>query len=91
MTEVFKEVPQDWYGNFRIANDARYEGKRFVSVKCGKLPLGRDWRVSVWGNDDFGMEYDVELEGVARSIFNTVVNTPDLTQEKLEAIGFVRA
>jgi len=84
MTEVFKEVPQDWYGNFRIAN----EGKRFVSVKCDKLPLGR---VSVWGNDDFGMEYDVELEGVARSIFNTVVNTPDLTQEKLEAIGFVRA
>jgi len=68
--DVFKEVNEDWHGNFRIENDCRYSTHRFVRVSLLELlPLKRGktvyreacWRVAVWGNDDMGMELDFDV------------------------------
>ena len=55
--EVFVEVQEDWYGNFSIAGDAYPLGARgFVQVSLLAFLDGTGWKVSVWGNDDCGME-----------------------------------
>jgi hypothetical protein len=54
--EVFMEVQEDWYGNFRIAADARYPDTKLVHVFLTAFLDGSGWKVAVWGNDDCGME-----------------------------------
>ena len=55
--DVFLEVHENWYGNFRIADDVRYTDTRlFVKVSLVGYLDGSGWKVAVWGNDDCGME-----------------------------------
>jgi hypothetical protein len=56
--EAFVAVQEDWYGNFKLADDARYPDTRFVCVMFLGLTEDAGWRVAVWGNDDCGMEQD---------------------------------
>ena len=56
--EAFVAVHEDWYGNFKLASDARYPDTRFVCVMFLCLTGDAGWRVAVWGNDDCGMERD---------------------------------
>lgn len=56
--EAFVAVHEDWYGNFKLADDARYPDTRFVCVMFLGLTEDAGWRVAVWGNDDAGMERD---------------------------------
>jgi len=83
---VFKEVAEDWYGNYRIADDVRYTGK-YVSVGITKLSNGM-YRVAVWGNDDFGMEYDTKTKNRAVLIFQRCVMEDLLTKQWLLDNGF---
>ncbi|MCA9495832.1 MAG: hypothetical protein KC589_02730 [Nanoarchaeota archaeon] len=56
--DVFKKTSDDWYPNY--PND-------MVKVSFLKLPnilqnSDDEWRVCVWGNDDFGLERDFQSE-----------------------------
>lgn len=91
--DVFKQVSEDWYGPFRIARDKRYEGAWFVRVSLMELPFAEPvtYRVCVWGNDDFGMEFDTPSLDIARELYTALVLTEDLRQDTLTELGFVRA
>ena len=84
---IFKEVKEDWYGNYNIADDARYTGK-YVSIRTAKL-ADYIFRVCVWGNDDFGMERDYESEDDALLMFRACVETNELTKRFLIDHNFV--
>ena len=59
---VFKRTTDDWYGNYKITNDARVSDLVEVSVmQLSPWPLGglTKWRVCVWGNDDCGLKIDI--------------------------------
>ena len=83
---IFKEVSEDWYGNYRIADDQRYFGK-YVSIKISKLFSGL-FRVCVWGNDDLGMDRDFEIESEAIAVFQQLIMVEDLTKQYLSNSGF---
>lgn len=86
----FKPTSEDWYGNFKIADDARHVDLKLVHVSCIRLHDGT-WRVCVWGNDDMGMEYDQPYESNARNIFTEVCMMDDVTHWRLRELGFVSA
>lgn len=84
----FKKTSEDWYSNFKIADDKRYEGK-YVHVSY--FPLGPKfdtYRVAVWGNDDTGMEFDTKSELDAQGIYLEVMHMDDVTRDKLINLGF---
>lgn len=54
--EVFKETKEDWYPAYKIEHDLRYEG--FVMVAFLELVPSGEWRVCIWGQDDYGLERD---------------------------------
>lgn len=83
---VFKEVNEDWYSNYHIADDVRYTGK-YVSIRISKLFDGL-FRVCVWGNDDLGMDRDFEVESDAVKMFQTLVIVEELTKQFLSENGF---
>ena len=83
---VFKEVNEDWYGNYSIANDQRYLGK-YVSIRISKL-FGGQFRVCIWGNDDLGMDRDFEEESDAIATFQKIMLVEDLTKQYLKDNGF---
>lgn len=87
--ECFMPTSEDWHGNFKIANDKRYEGG-FVNVAI--FPLGPDFkvhRVLVSGNDDFAMEYDTEDMEKALFVYFDILMMEDVTRHKLEVRGFI--
>jgi hypothetical protein len=56
---VFKFTTEDWHPSYKL--DGRYRGKQgllLLEVSLLKLPSTKEWRVCVWGSDDFGMERD---------------------------------
>lgn len=59
------------------------DGKVDVSLYCWS---DGQWKVSVWGGDDFGLEFLTRDEGVARRHFDRVVNLT--TKDDLRARGF---
>lgn len=79
------ETTDQWYPN--------YEGNK---VKVSLVPLlnhdtgeAQEWRVCVWGNDDFGMEIDVATFAEADAIYDGI--KAPITQSALSRLGFVRA
>lgn len=89
---AFVPVSEPWYGNYKIANDARHDKTLLVSVHFGQLS-DRTWRVSVWGNDDHGLEKDYPpgQRDKALALYQKIVSTPMLTHRMLEQAGMVRA
>lgn len=90
---VYKETDDDWYGNYRVEGDDRVSNLVCVSfTQTGpNPPINGDWRVCVWGNDDFGMERDFEDEATALNIFYQVVGWPKVNQILLRDMGFISA
>ena len=90
--EVFKRTQDDWYGNYKIAGDQRVSDLVEVSF-MNLLPdqSTTNWRVCVWGNDDFGLERDFENETVAWNIFLQVIGMKLVNQQALRDLGFVAA
>lgn len=91
---VFKRTEDDWYGNYKIANDCRVSDLVDVMfTQTGpdpKLGLG-EWRVCIWGNDDCGMERDFVLEGEALNMFYQVIGWEFVNKGALASNGFVGA
>lgn len=89
---VFKPVGESWYGNFKIEDDKRFEDVKLVKVSIQTLKTNPViWRVSVWGNDDHGVEYDTPDETKAKELFNKVIMTKNLTHEWVRVNGFINA
>lgn len=86
-TEVFKETIDNWCPNYhgtlvRVTYHGDIEAWR-KGVPC--------YRVSVWGNDDIGMEYDTEDEKEALAVFMHVIGYPYVNMINLKQLGFVPA
>lgn len=85
---IFKEVPEDWYSNYKIKDDGRYQGK-YVSISLLQLNVKETpWRVCIWGNDDFGMEKDFKDLNQAQQQFEWCIYIQPLTKQYLQMCGF---
>lgn len=45
------------------------------------------WRVSVWGEDDLGMDIDFQEKDDANEIYNKICSMNDVTFERLKKLG----
>lgn len=89
--EFFREVPESWYGNFKIADDRRYENRNLVCVSLFQELSGDGYRVTVWGNDDLGMEksFPYKDHDLAVNTFKSLAIIQPLTRHDLETFGFI--
>lgn len=86
--DVFKRTQDNWYGNYKIANDARVSDLVEVSF----IPLeGGEWRCCVWGNDDLGWEFDHADEATVWNVFLQVIGMPFVNLQPLKDLNFVPA
>lgn len=83
---VYKNTTDNWCGNFKIEGDCRVSD--LVQVNLSQL-LDGEWRVSVWGNDDLGMDLDFKEEEFfkAKSLFLGIIQLEDVTIEKMKEFG----
>ena len=93
--QVFKRTEDNWYGCYKIVDDARVKDLVEVSfTQTGPNPNLGDgqWRVCVWGNDDCGMERDFHTsEDEALTVFIEVIGWKFVNMNRLSANGFVSA
>lgn len=84
--EVYKETDENWFGNYEI------DDKKLVKVmftQTGPFPPDNgEWRVCVWGTDDFGMEKDFIDHDEAMKCFQTVIQFDKIKQMELIRLGF---
>ncbi len=80
--EVMKKTTDDWYPNY--PNDM----VRLVYV--GRLNNGF-FRISVWGADDCGYEFDTEDEEKAKKLFEFLKRTQVIRKSELRNLGFRQA
>ena len=84
---AFKRTQDDWYPNYN---------KHYVKVRFhGNISPPHQayppcYRVSVWGNDDIGMNRDFENEWEAKDMFRKITTrkVKFVNYECLEALGF---
>ena len=87
--QVFKLTDEDWYPSFKLAG--YYQGKRglpLVSVSCLELLVAPQFRVCVWGADDFGMERDYHCELAALEMFQLILQQDVVRTSFLKDNGF---
>ena len=92
--EAFKLTDDDWYSNYRLAksSNALKQRERLVKVILSPLgPTGEHTRVSVWGNDDMGMERDFDNRSDASACFMSVLAQEVVNKDWLTGIGFLHA
>jgi hypothetical protein len=77
---VYKKTDDQWYGNFN-SDECR------LSI----CKAGRYYRVSVWGNDDFGIEKDFDSSFAAEMTFSDLSNAEKINHADLYDLGFVAA
>jgi hypothetical protein len=85
---VFKLTDEDWHPSFKI--EGKYGPSVLKVAHHEKSPNGIH-RVSVWGGDDFGMEFDTDDYGMAWSVFLRICGMPTVTQQALKNLGFITA
>jgi hypothetical protein len=72
------------------SNPAYYNPLYHEAVRVSLIHLTDGlWRVCVWGNDDFGLDYDQPSKNVATRIFNRIKHFT--TQAQLRKWGFINA
>lgn len=91
MTTVFKTTNDEWYPAY-ILCDTWNNNQKLVEVSFQQLDEG-EWRVSVWGCDDCGMERDYSMhnEREAWGMFLQVIGMEDVDRDPLIGLGFVSA
>lgn len=90
------KTSEDWYPTLQALQKSPNPGSQFnnpldhPAVWVGLLELSDgQWRVCVWGADDFGMEKDHESYPEALDLFELIDNFT--TQKELEDLGFINA
>jgi len=85
-THTLKPTNDDWHPN--------YPGN-LVKVSLTQTgpnpPINGDFRVCVWGRDDFGMERDFKDRTEAQEMYRTVTNLSFVDKLALKSLGFVQA
>lgn len=87
---VFKRTRDNWHGSYRLDGypdllvNVRYAGN--ISPPNWD-PL---YSVSVWGNDDTAMTFEVDNESAAFAKFLEVLALNYVDYEALEQLGFTR-
>ena len=91
--DVYKQTDDDWYGNYKVVDDARVSDIVKVSFcQTGpNPPINGDWRVCIWGNDDMGMEMDFDNETTALNMFYQVIGLVKVNMSLLKKLGFWNA
>lgn len=91
-TSAFKKTSDDWYPCYVIANDNRHkDGLVEVSFHGNINPPSygyATYRVSVWGADDMGMDFDTGIESEALELYHKVLDIPIVSKIDLIALGF---
>jgi hypothetical protein len=79
--EMLKPTNGDFYPNFF---------QDMVKVYLMDLTSG-EWRVAVWGNDDYGLEFDFANEIDAKNMFYELALLECINAEILKQKGFTLA
>lgn len=78
---IFIPTPDDWYPTF---DDG--------TVRCSFVKLSDgNYRISVWGNDDFGLEKDSADLTTMRLLWRKISKMAIITQQQLYDLGFINA
>lgn len=89
--DVFKLTDDDWHGSYIIKGwHNGVENPKLVTVTFTWLTDG-NWRVCVWGNDDFGLERDYANENEAWEMFQLLLEQEKVNTGWLKSNGFVNA
>lgn len=94
IVEVFKRTDDNWYGSYKIDEDSRVNMLvEVIFTQTGPDPKNGngEWRVCVWGNDDYGMEIDFTDETTAWNIYLQVIGWEVVNIDSLKSIGFINA
>ena len=84
---LFKNTTDNWCPNY-------HENLVQVTFHGNIQPYIKDdpcYRVSVWGADDMGMEYDTKNENEAYTLFMQVIGLENVNIVDLTELGFVSA
>jgi hypothetical protein len=85
--EVFKQTQDDWFPCYKLIHKTNLVIVRFSALN----PEYNKWRVSVWGEDDCGMEFDEQYENIAFNKFLQVIGMEYVNKKALIELGFVTA
>lgn len=95
--QFFKATTEDWHPSYilRIAGDESKDMRHPELLLCVSFsalgPKQDTWRVSVWGADDHGMEFDTPDFNTAREKFHMLAELSVITGKILKDIGFIPA
>ena len=79
--DVYKYTSDNWYPPYRLEN---MYAKGETLVKISTMPLIEgDYRVCAWGDDDIGMDIDIESPVDAKLMFDKVIALKDVTMKAL--------
>lgn len=85
--EKFLRTRENWFSSYFPLESGNPLNEHAVKVRAVRLRSG-DWRVNVWGNDDFGLEKDGHTQEEAKALFDSLQDY--ITQAQLEELGFAR-
>ncbi len=92
---VYKHTSDSWYPEYQLTTPSYNSKNKLVQVTYHSniAPPSHDceFRVSAWGDDDFGMEFDTKSENEAWLKFIAVIGLTDVTHEALVKLGFIPA
>jgi hypothetical protein len=94
---VFKPTQDDWHGSYNMDIWNGNRNQMFVEVIFNGNISAYDptrkptWRTCVWGNDDYGMEYDCDDGLEAWNMFLQVINMEYVNFDSLKKLGYVIA
>jgi len=77
----FKYTDDDWYPTYF---------KHTVELTLHDQLTDGSWRVSVWGADDFGMNFDFGTEIDAQNMYFALCMKEKVNIKELEKLGFTR-
>jgi hypothetical protein len=80
-TEIYKKTTDNWYPNYNI--------DEVKLIYNGKLRDGK-FRVSCWGNDDFGIDKDFEDETESIKVFEQLKAKEIINHQDLYNLGFTK-
>lgn len=87
--EMFKETLEDWHPSYILNQGTASEIKLVRVTLLGPMSDGQ-YRVCVWGNDDFGMDFDSTQDACVK-MYEHLCGVATIQKSALKKLGFVQA